>query len=92
MNAQAEAYFPDILHLYSHLVPQDLLNDDQEVNAGSEESGGDVESVNGGSPGARSLDMDMDTDDDVSDDESVCLSVIEFMGIESSLDDSDYEP
>ncbi|KAF5644200.1 uncharacterized protein FTJAE_2889 [Fusarium tjaetaba] len=54
MNAQAEAYFPDILHLYSHLVPRDLINDDQDVNAGSEESGEDAESVNDGSPGVRS--------------------------------------
>ncbi|KAF4414831.1 hypothetical protein FACUT_13916 [Fusarium acutatum] len=96
MNAQAEAYFPDILHLYNHLVPQLPVNDDQDVNAGSEESGDDVESVNEGSPGVGSLDMDMNSGDDGSDDgseyESVCLSVIEVMDIDSSLDDSDYEP
>ncbi|KAF5664376.1 hypothetical protein FDENT_12900 [Fusarium denticulatum] len=45
MNAQAEAYLPDILYLYSHLVPQDLINDDQDVDAGSEESGDDAESL-----------------------------------------------
>nr|RBQ92469.1 hypothetical protein FVER53263_01845 [Fusarium verticillioides] len=96
MSAQAEAYYPDILHLYSHLFPQDLINYDQDVNAGSEESGEDAEFVNDGSPGVRSLDMDMgsgdDGSDDGSDDESVCLSVIEVMNIDSSLDDSDYEP
>lgn len=92
MSAQAEAYFPDILHLYSHLFPQDLINYDQDVNAGSEESGEDAEFVNDGSPGVRSLDMDMGSGDDGSDDESVCLSVIEVMNIDSSLDDSDYEP
>jgi hypothetical protein len=55
-----------------------------------EENGDDAESFNDGSPGVHSLDMV--SGDDGSDDESACLSVIEVMVIDFSLDDSDYEP
>lgn len=56
MNAQAEAYFPEALYLYSHLVPQLPIDDDQDFNASSEESGDDAKFVNQESPGVCSLD------------------------------------
>ncbi|KAF5652233.1 hypothetical protein F25303_3505 [Fusarium sp. NRRL 25303] len=56
MNAQAEAYFPEALYLYSHLVPQLPIDDNQDLNASSEESGYDAKSVNQESPGVCSLD------------------------------------
>ncbi|CVK91182.1 uncharacterized protein FMAN_09328 [Fusarium mangiferae] len=56
MNAQAKAYFPEALYLYSHFVPQLPIDDNQDINASSEESGYDAKSVNQESPGVCSLD------------------------------------